>query len=94
MSARWVPRHRVGDSPSALAQIDHLRRAGRPKPAIATGGDLRAFVTALQEGEQRGGRLRNELAALERGTGRVEFDLHRVLGDSPERLIDWYGLLR
>ena len=75
-----------------LTRLD--AEVARLAAAIAAGGDLSALLVALQEREQRRGRLRMELAALERAPGRDELDLQRVLGDLRERLTDWQGLLR
>jgi hypothetical protein len=67
---------------------------GRLASAIAVGGDLSTLLAALQEREQRRGRLRTELATRQRAASRDGLDLHRVLEDLRGRLTDWQGLLR
>lgn len=76
-----------------LAQLDVevTRLAG----AIASDGELSALLVALQEREQRRARVRTELGAIERVTGRRDdLDAPRVIEDLRRLLADWRGLLR
>jgi hypothetical protein len=75
-----------------LAQLDG--EVARLAGAIAAGGEMAALLAALQEREQRRGRVRAELAAIERTAKRETFDIGTVLDQMRGMLTDWPGLLR
>ncbi len=61
--------------------------------AVATGGEVRALLAAMQDRETRREQLERRLAALE-ALGKVQkLDRHRLERELKARLADWQGLL-
>ena len=82
------------DTGAVRGQLADLNRElSHLTEALAAGGDVPSVVAAIREREQRRGRLRAQLTALDRVAQLPSLDLKRLERDLTARLTEWRGLL-